>query len=63
MEKFKEICSSIDKLDKLEWDEVKKELLELRQLEPKTVELLGTFVKYKGKPMEVLEKLKADSVF
>lgn len=28
LDKFKTICSSIDKLDKQPWEEVKKELIE-----------------------------------
>ncbi|KRX07061.1 Anticodon-binding [Pseudocohnilembus persalinus] len=59
MSKFKPICSAIDKLDKETWDTVKKELIEEKGIDPKSVEILGTFVNgvYTGKPMEVLQKL------
>lgn len=56
MNKFKPICSAIDKLDKESWDTVKKELIEEKGIDPKSVEILGTFVNgiYTGKPIEVL---------
>lgn len=61
--KFKTICSSIDKLDKEPWSDVRRELIEVKGLNVDVVEKLGTFIEYKGKPFEVLNKLIADKTF
>lgn len=47
-EKFKTICSSIDKLDKMSWDEVKKEMCIEKGLEEKVADLIGTYVHKSG---------------
>lgn len=46
--KFKTICSSIDKLDKESWTDVRRELIEDKGLDADIVDKLGVFVTYKG---------------
>ena len=38
MEKFKTICSSVDKLDKEPWESVRKELIEVKELDSAIVD-------------------------
>ncbi|KAI0501280.1 hypothetical protein KFK09_016224 [Dendrobium nobile] len=57
-EKFRTVCSSIDKLDKQSFDQVKKELVEEKGLAVATAEKIGTFVKKRGPPLEILSELK-----
>ncbi len=56
-EKYKMVCSSIDKLDKEPWDNVKKELIEKGVTEEQCCKL-WEFVQLKDKPRVLLEKLK-----
>ncbi|PKU77825.1 Histidine--tRNA ligase [Dendrobium catenatum] len=57
-EKFRTVCSSIDKLDKQSFEQVKKELVEEKGLAVETAEKIGTFVKKRGPPLEILSELK-----
>ena len=57
---YKTVCSSVDKLDKEEWDTVKKELLEKGITEDQS-EKLWNFVQLKDKPKTLLEKLKLNN--
>lgn len=61
--KFKAICSSIDKLDKEDWSKVRKELKDQKGLTDAMCDKLGEFVKYKGKPWEMLKRLEDEKVF
>lgn len=61
--KFKAICSSIDKLDKESWETVKDELINMKGLTNEMCDRLEKFVQYKGKPWEMLQRLKDDKVF
>ena len=61
--KFKQICSSIDKLDKEQWKEVRRELIEDKGINEQAVDKLGEFVKYTGKPLELLQLIKKDQLF
>lgn len=61
--KFKAICSSIDKLDKETWDTVRDELINMKGLTEEMCNKLEVFVQYKGKPWDMLNKLKEDKVF
>ncbi|GLT36293.1 hypothetical protein SLA2020_106990 [Shorea laevis] len=56
-EKFRSICSSIDKLDKQSFEQVKKEMVEQKGLSVETADKIGTFVKIRGPPLELLSKL------
>lgn len=61
--KFKAICSSIDKLDKETWETVRDELINMKGLTNEMCARLEKFVQYKGKPWEMLQRLKDDKVF
>lgn len=55
---FKTICSSIDKLDKQPWSEVKEELVKQKGIAEKAADVLGTLTSnYKGSPNDTLERL------
>lgn len=57
-EKFRTICSSIDKLDKQSFEQIKKEMVEEKGLNVETADKIGTFVKHRGRPLELLLELK-----
>lgn len=63
-EKFRIICSAIDKLDKLAWEDVKKEMVQDKGLTEEVADKIGNLVQKKGKPLELLAELtKEDSAF
>jgi len=55
---FRTICSSVDKLDKMTWEDVKKEML-TKGLDDETADKIWEFVQLNGKPKELLEQLKS----
>ncbi|XP_023536635.1 histidine--tRNA ligase, cytoplasmic-like [Cucurbita pepo subsp. pepo] len=59
-EKFRTICSSIDKLDKQSFDQIKREMVEEKGLALEIAERIGDFVKERGHPLELLAKLKQE---
>jgi histidyl-tRNA synthetase len=61
-EKTRTISSAVDKLDKLPWEDVKKEMCEEKGLEPAVADKIGEYVKHKGGE-ELLELLSADTTF
>ena len=56
-DKYKSVCSSIDKLDKEPWDKVEKELIEVKGITKEQTEKLKSFVNLKDKPKVLLDKL------
>ena len=56
-DKYKSVCSSIDKLDKEPWDKVEKELIEVKGITKEQAEKLKSFVNLKDKPKVLLDKL------
>ena len=56
-DKYRLVCSSIDKLDKEPWDKVKTELIEVKGISEEQAEKLKTFVVLKDKPKILLDKL------
>ncbi|KAJ7638312.1 histidine-tRNA ligase [Roridomyces roridus] len=60
-DKIRTISSAVDKLDKLPWDEVKKEMTVEKGLDPAVADKIGEYVKHKGGP-ELLEQLVTDEV-
>jgi len=54
---FRPICSAVDKLDKLSWEEVKQEMVETKGLKPEVADRIGKYVKFVGKPLELLPVL------
>ncbi|KAF5479376.1 hypothetical protein F2P56_000207 [Juglans regia] len=59
-EKFRTICSSVDKLDKQSFEQIKKEMVEEKGLTVETADAIGTFVKERGSPLSLLSKLKLE---
>ena len=59
LDKIRTISSAVDKLDKLPWEDVKKEMVEEKGLDQSIADEIGLYVNFKGGP-ELLEKLKAD---
>ena len=59
-DKFKPVCSSIDKLDKEEWATVKAELIK-KEITEEQADKLWTLVQLKDKPKILLEKLKKNT--
>ncbi|OAD56476.1 Histidine--tRNA ligase, cytoplasmic [Eufriesea mexicana] len=57
--KFRSVCSSIDKLDKNPWLEVKQEIMEEKGLEESSVDKIGTYVSLSG-GVELISKLRED---
>lgn len=45
---FKTVCSSIDKLDKVSWDEVRTELVNEKHINEVVVDKLEKFVRMRG---------------
>ncbi|XP_009627804.1 histidine--tRNA ligase, cytoplasmic-like [Nicotiana tomentosiformis] len=62
-EKFRTICSSIDKLDKQSFEQIKKEMADEKGLSDAISDRIGTFVKWRGPPVELLSKLKQERSF
>lgn len=59
--KFRTVCSSVDKLDKEPWEEVRREIIEDKGLSPEMADAVGTFVQLKspvGRPRELLAVLQ-----
>ena len=52
--KFKTICSSLDKLDKETWDYVQNELINQKGLTLEMCSKLQKYVQYKGEPKTVM---------
>jgi histidyl-tRNA synthetase len=48
VEKFRTICSSVDKLDKTPWAEVRQEMVDVKGLAPEIAEKIWTYVQRKG---------------
>jgi histidyl-tRNA synthetase len=58
-DKFRTICSSVDKLDKLPWADVKKEMMSEKGLDEATANKIGEYVRLNGS-VELTEKLLSD---
>ncbi|KAI1338495.1 hypothetical protein F5Y15DRAFT_385954 [Xylariaceae sp. FL0016] len=58
-DKIRTISSAVDKLDKLPWADVRKEMVDEKGLEAEVADRIGEWVVLKGSK-ELLEKLKAD---
>ncbi|KAL0213409.1 hypothetical protein RCL1_007035 [Eukaryota sp. TZLM3-RCL] len=58
-DKFKTVCSSIDKLDKHAWNVVAEELIKEKNIDPEHVEKLKTFVEMKNdNPLDLLQMIR-----
>ncbi|KAM9356610.1 histidine--tRNA ligase [Symphorus nematophorus] len=58
-EKFRTICSTVDKLDKMPWEEVKKEMVNEKGLSEEAADQIGEYVSMQG-GMDLAERLLQD---
>lgn len=58
-DKFRTICSSVDKLDKTPWEEVRCEMVNEKGLTGEIADRIGEYVQLKGSK-ELLEKIEKD---
>ncbi|KAG0235977.1 histidyl-tRNA synthetase [Mortierella sp. GBAus27b] len=58
-DKIRTISSAVDKLDKLPWADVRKEMTEEKGLDSKAADLIGEYVQLKG-GVELLDRLYSD---
>lgn len=61
-EKVRTISSAVDKLDKLPWEEVKKEMTVEKGLAPEVADKIGEYVQLKGTVPEMVAKLEQDKL-
>uniref|UniRef100_T1JHS5 histidine--tRNA ligase n=1 Tax=Strigamia maritima TaxID=126957 RepID=T1JHS5_STRMM len=59
---FRTICSTVDKLDKLTWEEVRDEMINIKGLSESTADDIGWFVQRKGNE-ELVTELQQDERF
>lgn len=59
VDKFRTICSAVDKLDKSKWEEVKKEMVDEKGLDSATADKIGEYVRLNGGE-ELVTKLLND---
>lgn len=62
-EKFKTVCSSVDKLDKQPWEEVRAELVNVKGLSEQAADKLWEFLQLNGQPLTVLQALRTKEDF
>ena len=62
-DKFRTICSAVDKLDKEPWSVVKKEMVDDKGLDPVVADKIGVFVVQKGEPWEMYKSLIGNAAF
>lgn len=62
-DKFRPICSAVDKLDKMSWTDVKAEMIHEKGLSEGVANMIGKFVMNHGKPQELLTKLVEEKTF
>ncbi|KAM3926054.1 histidine--tRNA ligase, cytoplasmic-like [Leptodactylus fuscus] len=60
-DKFKTVCTSIDKLGKIPWDKVRMEMIEEKDVSPETVDRAGEYIRLNG-GRALLEQLGKDSM-
>lgn len=58
-DKFRTICSSVDKLDKTFWDDVRAEMVDEKKLDPEVADRIGHYVCFQG-GLESIEALLQD---
>ena len=63
LEKFRPICSAIDKLDKEPWSAVREEMIFEKGLPEATADKIGTFVQNSDQPKELLAKFLSEKTF
>lgn len=62
-DRFRTICSAVDKLDKEPWSEVRREMVEEKGLAGDVADRIGEFVVLKGQPWEMYNALTEGKKF
>ncbi len=62
-EKFRPICSAVDKLDKAPWEEVCREMVEEKGLSVDVAEKIGKFVLNADEPMALWKRFTEEKIF
>jgi histidyl-tRNA synthetase len=62
-EKFRPICSAVDKLDKSPWSEVKHEMVYEKGLDEEVADKIGVFVLQYGEPRAMWLRLQESKLF
>ncbi|XP_053320139.1 histidine--tRNA ligase, cytoplasmic-like [Spea bombifrons] len=57
--RFRTVCTSIDKLDKVPWENIRSELIEDKKLSPEIVDQIGEYIRLNG-GVELIEQLCKD---
>ncbi|NXR05691.1 SYHC protein, partial [Semnornis frantzii] len=57
--KFIAMCSTVDKLDKMAWEEVRSEMVAEKELSPEAADRIGDYVRLQG-GLELIEQLLQD---
>ncbi|KAK0177430.1 hypothetical protein PV328_001484 [Microctonus aethiopoides] len=60
-DKFRTICSSVDKLDKSPWEEVRKEMVDEKQLDEAIADKIGNYVSKRG-DVKLVNELREDEI-
>ncbi|XP_072120268.1 histidine--tRNA ligase isoform X2 [Mobula birostris] len=59
-DKFRTICSSVDKMDKMQWEDVKNEMIAEKGLDPDTANKIGEYLQLHGNS-ELIDRLLQDN--
>jgi histidyl-tRNA synthetase len=62
-DKFRTICSAVDKLDKEPWEVVREEMVDVKGLDPKAADAIGEFVLQKGDAWTMYHSLMKSNKF
>ena len=62
-EKFRTICSAVDKLDKMSWEDVKSEMVNEKGLAVEAADKIGKYVLLNGQPIVLLNQLFESKTF
>lgn len=62
-DKFRPICSAVDKLDKASWEEVKLEMVQEKGLAEKSADKIGTYVLFSGPPKKLWQQFNDEKKF
>ncbi|KAG0164214.1 Cytoplasmic and mitochondrial histidine tRNA synthetase [Apophysomyces sp. BC1034] len=57
---IRSISSAVDKLDKLPWEDVRREMTEEKGLDPAIADRIGTYVQLRGDQQSLLDQLRGD---
>lgn len=60
---YRPICSAVDKLDKMSWEEVRREMVEEKGLDAASADRIGQFVQHRGDPRTLWQQLNETGLF